>query len=151
MSWDKKKARLQRLIANDTGILRIRDERLDDFAQKRAREIRAELDPRSTDAPTHRGWLPNNGQPTAWHTYWDELPDGVSTFGENLTWNYMFRDSIRAAQRGWRNSTLHWQNETNLRFSHLGIGITRKILPGDEENPLAWRWYYAVIFTDNPN
>lgn len=149
MVWDKRKSRLERLIARDSGVIRTRSSALDSFAQKRAREIKAELDPRSTDAPTHRGWLP--GDPVTdetWASYWAELPDWVNTFGENLTWNYNYKYSISAAAKGWKNSPLHFANETNTKFRHLGLGIARRILPGDEDNPLAWRWYYVAIFAN---
>lgn len=69
-------------------------------------------------------------------------------FGENLTWNYLHKDSVLAAAKGWKNSPIHWSNEINPAFTHMGLGITRLVLPGDETNPLAWRWYYAAIFTN---
>ena len=149
MTWDAKKLRLQQLIEQDTGIERVRRGGLDNFAQKRAREIRAEVDPRSQDTPTHRGWqLGDPIEPDTWDSYWEDLPSWVTMFGENLTWNYLHKDSVKAAAEGWKNSPPHWANETNPNFKRMGLGITRLILPGDESNPLAWRWYYVAIYTN---
>jgi hypothetical protein len=158
MVWNHQKDRLQRLIEHDTGIVRVRVPALDDFAQKRAREIRAELDPHSTDTPSHRGYIP--GDPTTspnWDSYWPDLPDDVHAFGENLTWNYNFKDPVKAAQNyttssgllvGWKNSPAHWKNEMNTTYKRIGLGIARKVLDGDRDNPLEWRWYFVAIFTD---
>ncbi len=150
MVWDLKKKRLQNLIAADSGILRVRSAALDRFAQKRAREIKEEIDPNNpTQKPSHRGWqLGDPVTPTTWQSYWDELPDFVNTFGENLTWNYLTRDSVQAAATGWKLSPPHWANETNLKFQRIGIGITRRVLEGDENNPLLWRWFYVAFYTN---
>lgn len=159
MAWDSRKLKLQHLIEQDTGIIRARSTELDAFAQKRAQEIKREINPRDpTELPTHRGWLP--GDPITsdtWASYWEELPDWVTMFGENLTWNYLYKDTVRAAQNykrsdgtlvGWFNSPLHKKNEMNTNFKHIGLGIARRILSGDEDNPLAWRWYYTAILTN---
>lgn len=149
MVWDNRKNRLQKLIQADTGIVRKRQPALERFAQKRAREIKAELDPYSQNLPTHRGWLP--GMPVTedtWKSYWEDLPDWVTSFGENLTWNYLHQDTILAAAKGWRNSPVHWANESNPTYKNMGLGITRVVLEGDENFPLAWRWFYVAIYTN---
>lgn len=63
-----------------------------------------------------------NGEP--WYTFWEEtgfnftVPSGGS-YGENLAYGYA-TDS--GACQGWRNSTDHYSNMINEKYTKIGIG-----------------------------
>ena len=141
MAYEAEKTRLYGLLEQKTGRRLIRNAHLEAEAEERAKEARLQVGLNATgtssDAIIHDMDM------------WEELPKGITTYGENATWMYLWPDPILRAAESWWDSAPHKNNLLNPAFTNWGLGIYTE-LPAGETNELFRRWYIIHLFTNDP-
>lgn len=139
--YETEKTRLYSLLEQKTGRVLKRNQDLEIEADERALEARNQvgLDYTGTDSDNIKHDL----------DMWEELPYGVTTYGENAAWFYLWRDPVAHAADAWMASDAHRHNLLNPEFTNWGLGIHTELPPGDT-NELYRRWYFICLFTNDP-
>jgi hypothetical protein len=139
VAYEAEKLRLYGLLEQKIGRSLIRNPLLEKEADERALEARNEvgLEADGNDGITHDLDM------------WEELPAGITTYGENAAWFYFWNDPVAHCAEAWWNSTHHRNNLLNTAFTNWGLGIYTEMPPG-QTNELYRRWYFITIFTNNP-
>lgn len=141
MAYEAEKSRLYSLIETKTGRTLVRNSHLEREADERALEARNQVGLTATGTTAD-----NINHDT---DMWEELPTGITTYGENAAWFYLWRDPVGHAADAWWTSTTHRNNLLNPNFTNWGLGIYTEFPPG-ETSDLLRRWYFICIFTNNP-
>lgn len=141
MAYETEKARLYTLLEQKTGRKLIRDAHLEREADERALEARQQVGLYAT------GTSADNIKHDM--DMWEELPTGITTYGENAAWFYLWPDPVAHAADAWVGSYDHRSNLLNPAFTRWGLGIHTEMVPGDT-NELYRRWYFIQIFTNEP-
>lgn len=141
MAYEAEKARLYSLLEQKTGRTLTRNAHLEREADERALEARQQVGLIATGTSSD-----NIKHDT---DMWEELPSGITTYGENAAWFYQWRDPVGHTADAWMGSTPHRNNLLNPAFTNWGLGIYTEFPPGVTE-PLERRWYFICIFTNNP-
>ena len=141
MAYEAEKTRLYGLLEQRTGRRLIRNAHLESEADERAKEARDQvgLTATNTDADNIKHDM----------DMWEELPKGITTYGENAAWFYLWHDPVAHAADAWWASTQHRNNLMNLNFTNWGLGIYTE-MPTGSTDELLRRWYFIQIFTNDP-
>src|SRR5574338_750187 len=123
MAYETEKGRLYGLLEARTGRELVRDSRLESEADERALEARHQvgLYVTGTSADNIRHDL----------DMWEELPYGITAYGENAAWFYLWRDPVAHAADAWMASNAHRHNLLNQTFTNWGLGIYTEMPPGE--------------------
>ena len=141
MAYENEKARLYSLLEQKTGRKLVRDAWLEREADERALEARNQV------GLTYTGTSSDNIKHDL--DMWEELPSGITTYGENAAWFYLWHDPVAHAADAWMSSAAHHSNLVNPAFTRWGLGMYTE-MPAGETNELLRRWYFIQIFTNEP-
>lgn len=142
MAYDLEKARLYGLLEERTGRALIRNVQLESEADERALEARNQVGLNATGTPAD----------DIKHdlSMWEELPVGISHYGEDAAWFYQWIDPVGHCADAWMASVPHFNNLMDPDFSNWGLGIHTE-LPNGVTEELERRWYFILLLTDDPD
>jgi hypothetical protein len=143
MAYEKEKTRLLELLTGSIGINRQRNARLEQEADKRAREGWLEV-----------GWGPQPDGTFMGITHPDatrrrqRLGEGWEQIGtsEIAYWGYLRTDPVLSAANAWIESAPHLKELLTRAYKHWDAGIYT-FMPQGETNELQRRWYFIIWFT----
>jgi hypothetical protein len=147
MAYEKEKTRLLELLTGSIGIERQRNARLEQEADKRAREGFLEVG----WGPQPDGTFMGITHPTAQRRR-ERLGEGWENIGtsEIAYWGYLRIDPVLSAANAWIESPAHLKELLTRAYKHWDAGIYT-FMPQGETNELQRRWYFIIWFsTDVP-